>query len=219
MINNGTTSGIIITDEQLDGKGQRGRKWLFQKTKSIAFSIFTSHKIDSNKIGYLPSLCALSVKNALNHFNISASLKWPNDIFLNGKKIGGILCESKINKGKSKNIIMGIGINVNQDNDDIKSLNILNAGSLRSECGKMFKREEIISTIINNLEPLLMQFPENYKSIKYSWEKSCFHLNQIVELSTNSKKIKGIFKGLGINGCAIIEKNGNSINASSGIIT
>ena len=93
MINNGATSGIILTDEQLNGKGQRGRKWVFQKTKSIAFSIFTSHKIDSNKIGYLPSLCALSVKNALNHFNISASLNRPNDIFLNGNKIVGILCE------------------------------------------------------------------------------------------------------------------------------
>jgi len=166
MIKDGVNSGIILTDQQLNGKGQRGKKWISQKTKSITFTVFINREIDSSKIGYLPLLCGLSVKNALADFNVSASLKWPNDIILNRKKVGGILCESRITQGKSKNIVMGIGMNINQSNSDIKSLNISNAGSLKTECNKIFKREEIISSIINNLESLLVQFPKNSKLIK-----------------------------------------------------
>lgn len=218
MIKDGVKSGIILTDQQLDGKGQRGKKWISQKTKSITFTVFINREIDSSKIGYLPLLCGLSVKNALADFNVSASLKWPNDIILNRKKVGGILCESRITQEKSKNIVMGIGMNINQSNSDIKSLNISNAGSLKTECNKIFKREEIISSIINNLESLLVQFPKNSKLIKDSWEKSCYHLNQKIELSFNYKKIKGIFRGLGVNGCGIIEQNGNLIKVTSGTI-
>ena len=102
MIKDGVKSGIILTDQQLDGKGQRGKKWISQKTKSITFTVFINREIDSSKIGYLPLLCGLSVKNALADFNVSASLKWPNDIILNRKKVGGILCESRITQKNQK---------------------------------------------------------------------------------------------------------------------
>ena len=59
----------------------------------MAFSFFSNHGIDSNKIGYLPILSGLAVSNALTKLNVSSQLKWPNDIIVNGKKIGGILCE------------------------------------------------------------------------------------------------------------------------------
>jgi len=199
---------------QLNGKGQRGKKWVFQRKKSVAFSVFTDYEIDSKKIGYLPLICGLSVKNALADINVDSSLKWPNDIIINGKKVGGVLCESRIRNGKSKNTVIGIGMNVNQNKDDIHSLNISNAGSLKTEYNKTFKREEIISSVINTLESLFLSLPGNTKKIKHDWEEACIHLNKDIELSYSSKKIKGIFRGLGVNGSGIIEKNGKLINIS-----
>ena len=218
MISKGISSGIVITDQQLNGKGQRGRKWIFQNGKSVAFSFFSNHDIDSKKIGYLPILSGLAVNNALNKLDISSQLKWPNDIIVNGKKIGGILCESTIRKKSSRNIVIGIGMNINQEENDIQNINIPNAGSLKTEYNRVFVREEIISCVINNLEILIQSFPKNINQINHNWVKACAHLNQNVELSYNSKKIKGIFKGLGDNGVCIIEKNGKLIDIASGYI-
>lgn len=218
MISKGASSGIVITDQQFNGKGQRGRKWVFQGGKSVAFSFFSNHDIDSNKIGYLPILSGLAVSNALTKLNVSSQLKWPNDIIVNGKKIGGILCESTIRKKSSRNIVIGIGMNINQDENDVQNLNIPNAGSLKTEYNRVFVREEIISSVINNLEILLQSFPKNINKITHNWVKACAHLNQDIELSYNSKKIKGIFKGLGDNGVGIVEKNGILIDIASGSI-
>jgi len=218
MISKGVSSGIVITDQQLSGKGQRGRKWVFQGGKSMAFSFFSNHDIDSNKIGYLPILSGLAVSNALTELNVYSQLKWPNDIIVNGKKIGGILCETTIRKKSSRNIVIGIGMNINQDENDVQNLNIPNAGSLKTEYNKAFIREEVISSVINNLEILLQSFPKNINKITHNWLKACAHLNQDIELSYNSKKIKGIFKGLGDNGVGIVEKNGILINIASGSI-
>ena len=159
--------------------------------------------------------CGISVKNALNDCDALASLKWPNDIIVNGKKIGGILCESKIREGKSKNIVIGIGLNVNQDNTDIHDLNIVKASSLKNEYNKTFKRENIIAAIVNSLENLLIHFPENKNKIIREWERSCVHLNKTVELSVKSEKVKGIFIKLNDNGCGVIKVNGKLINVSS----
>ena len=218
MISKGVSSGIVITDQQLSGKGQRGRKWVFQGGKSMAFSFFSNHDIDSNKIGYLPILSGLAVSNALTELNVYSQLKWPNDIIVNGKKIGGILCETTIRKKSSRNIVIGIGMNINQDENDVQNLNIPNAGSLKTEYNKAFIREEVISSVINNLEILLQSFPKNINKITHNWLKACAHLNQDIELSYNSKKIKGIFKGLGDNGVGIVEKNGILIDIASGSI-
>ena len=218
MISKGASSGIVITDLLLNGKGQRGRKWFFQGGNSVAFSFFSNHDIDSNKIGYLPILSGLAVSNALTKLNVSSQLKWPNDIIVNGKKIGGILCESTIRKKSSRNIVIGIGMNINQDENDVQNLNIPNAGSLKTEYNKAFVREEVISSVINNLEILLQSFPKNINKITHNWMKACAHLNQDIELSYNSKKIKGVFKGLGDNGVGIVEINGILIDIASGSI-
>ncbi len=155
----------------------------------------------------------------MTDFDASISLKWPNDIILNGKKIGGILCESKIRKCKSKNIVIGIGLNINQTDKDIHDLNILNAGSLRVEYNMAFKREEIISSILNSLENLLMLFPNNKSAILYDWERSCLHLNKAIELTVGSKKVKGIFIKLGNNGCGVVDIDGRLIDISSTTIS
>tara|TARA_Y100000768_G_scaffold185423_1_gene138840 strand:+ start:936 stop:1433 length:498 start_codon:yes stop_codon:yes gene_type:complete len=164
-------------------------------------------------------ICGVSVKNALNNYNASVSLKWPNDIIVNGKKIGGILCESKIRGKKSINIVIGIGLNVNQDNTDIYDLNIAKASSLKNEYNKTFKRENIIASIVNSLESLLIHFPENKNKIIRNWERSCVHLNKTVELSVKSEIVKGIFIELSDNGCGVIKVNGELINVSSSTIS
>ena len=109
-------------------------------------------------------------------------------------------------------------MNINQEKNDIHSLDIPNAGSLKTEYNRIFVREEIISSVANNIKSLLKSFPKNINQINDKWTKACAHLNQNVELSYNSKKIKGLFKGLGDNGTGIVEKNGKLIEIISGSV-
>ena len=82
-----------------------------------------------------------------------------------------------------------------------------------------FKREEIISSILNSLEKLLMLFPKNKKAILHDWERSCLHLNKAIELTVGSKKVKGVFIKLRNNGCGVVDIDGRLIDISSTTIS
>ena len=96
LIGKGAQSGLIITNNQYKGRGQRKNKWISSIHEAITFSLFIKKELSSNLLTTLPILTGLSVQQALLNFNVKALLKWPNDIILNNKKIGGVLCESNI---------------------------------------------------------------------------------------------------------------------------
>ncbi len=123
IIKEGSQSGtIIITDNQISGKGRNGNEWESKSGKSLTFSlIYKPRTIPIEKIGLLSIVAGVSVLDGLKELNINGGLKWPNDIILNKKKIGGILCESKINKRIIEWVVIGIGINVNESKDDFDS--------------------------------------------------------------------------------------------------
>ena len=100
IINEGTESGtLIITDNQISGKGRNSNEWKSKSGKSLTFSlIYKPETIPIEKIGIFSILTGISVLDGLKELNINGSLKWPNDIILNNKKVGGILCEAKIQK-------------------------------------------------------------------------------------------------------------------------
>ena len=196
---------MIVTDYQYKGKGQRNNKWISSKKNSITFTVFINQEVKSNQLGFFPIIAGLAVKKALDSHQVKISLKWPNDLIINNKKIGGILCESKVRGKLSKFIVIGIGINTNETKDDIHKFNIPNTSSLNIECGKTFQREHIISSIIKNLELLLINFPNNIEKIKEAWELGCDHIDASTEFYHNSKLIKGVFKGISIDGSAIIK--------------
>ena len=196
---------MIVTDYQSKGKGQKNNKWISSKNNSITFTVFTNKKVQSNQLGFFPIIAGLAVKNALDSHQVKISLKWPNDLIINDKKIGGILCESKVMGKLSKFIVIGIGINTNETKNDMHEFNIPNASSLNIECGKTFQREYLIGSILNNLELLLLNFPNNIEKIKKAWELGCEHIDSNIEYYHNSKLIKGVFKGISIDGSAIIK--------------
>ena len=102
LIDQGRKSGIILTSNQYDGKGQQNNNWLSSIQGGITFSLFFNRELPSNQLGVLPILAGLSIQEAMLNHAITVSLKWPNDILLNNKKIGGILCESNTRGKVSK---------------------------------------------------------------------------------------------------------------------
>ena len=111
---------IVVTEDQFEGRGQRGAVWQSEKGKNLTFSIFK--RIGDLAIGhqFAIGMCtALAVYNCLDEYGVpDLKVKWPNDILSGQKKICGILIENTFASGTIKSAIIGIGLNVNQTNFD-----------------------------------------------------------------------------------------------------
>lgn len=148
-LGNGT---VIIAENQTKGKGTHGRVWYTETTgKNVAmtFVLFPNTHISKfEDITVLIAKCI--VKTFKKLYNISLDIKYPNDIVINSKKIGGILTETKVIGQNVKELYIGIGLNILQEefNEDIKDI----ASSIINEFNIKCVREDIISEFFNIFE-------------------------------------------------------------------
>lgn len=147
---------IVVAEKQFNGRGRFGRKWVSPKG-GLWFSLVLRPKININEAFKLTSLTAVSIVNTLEKdFQIKARIKWPNDIFVNGKKICGVLTETACTDQVLDYVIIGIGINVNNAPSSLPDEFKKNTTSLMAEKG-----EEIDTQCF--LTKLLQQFEGYYK--------------------------------------------------------
>ncbi|MES2838221.1 MAG: biotin--[acetyl-CoA-carboxylase] ligase [Bacteroidota bacterium] len=113
---------VVFTKNQTNGRGQRENNWLSEKNCNLTFSICLNQlSITVNESFYLSMAIAVALKNFLNELMIDAQIKWPNDILVKNKKIAGILIENSLKGNIVSQSIVGVGININQQ--DFENLN------------------------------------------------------------------------------------------------
>lgn len=217
LISQGVPAGtLVITDKQTAGRGRANRTWI-SSGSGLTFTIILFPQIKAGNVGIYPLLAGITLVEALSVFKIKTKLKWPNDIIMNGKKLGGILCESKLSGSIINQLIMGIGININDRKFPAKLQD--RSTSLFIETGLNFEREKILAEFLNKLELNLLKFHNNgQKIILETWQKHCCHLMQYVSFHYGGKIINGKFLGLGSNGAAKIITGDKEQNFSSGEI-
>ena len=213
-VNNGT---VVITDNQLKGRGRQANKWNSIPGKSLTFSIILYPNVPPNQINLYSLIAGLAITDCLIENSFKAQLKWPNDILINGKKMGGILCESKISEGVIKSMVIGIGLNINERIDELPEKLQNMATSLMIESGKRHQLETLLANILNHLEHRIQDKDDTHLQL-IDWEERCAHLNQKVTFRSGNKTVTGIFKGLSSIGQAIISKNGEEVIFDSGEI-
>ena len=212
---NGT---IIITDNQYQGKGRSGHSWFMSPGKGIAISIILNDKIKKHKALLIPLITGVGIIKTLESFGIKASLKWPNDIFFRGKKLGGILCESKFSEKLIKQLVIGIGLNINEAEDDFPNELKSSATSCKIITNKAFQREIIIAEMLRFIESELKMIENDTRTIIDKWESYCNHMDKPISFYHNMKKLDGVFVGLDSSGQAIIKINESKKIFSSIII-
>ena len=149
---NGAAHGtLFVADMQVAGKGRRGRVWKSPSGSSIYMTILLYPDISPVKAPQLTLLMAIAVAEGIQEVTgLETKIKWPNDIVVNGRKICGILTEMSTEIDYINHVVIGVGINVNQDTfpDDIKAT----ASSLKLELGKSVKRSELIAAVMKSFE-------------------------------------------------------------------
>ena len=198
---------IIIAEEQTKGRGRLGKTWSSPNTGNIYMSISTEKKLFCSPVSLFTGLiCKKSIDKIINEEKIG--LKWPNDLVLENKKIGGILVETESFNNKTRTIV-GIGINLNLPNKeswwgDLSKFNLAD------------KREMLIGEIINNFVSAL-----DNPNLKWmdEWRDACIHINKKIEINKNGELVKDItFHGVDDDGSAIVKTKDGYEKFTSGEI-
>lgn len=136
---------LITADEQTAGRGRFKRTWLSPAQQNIyaTFCFFVDPK--RSDLGNIPQVLALSAAESLEYYHFNPALRWPNDILLEGKKVGGILCETTMIEQRLC-FIAGIGINVNMSLTYIEEID-RPATSMQIEQGRPFNHLEVLKRL------------------------------------------------------------------------
>jgi BirA family biotin operon repressor/biotin-[acetyl-CoA-carboxylase] ligase len=175
---------VIITDEQTKGRGQMGNTWESEPQKNLTFSIvFKPDFLPVNEQFRLTQAISLGILDAFNPIFTGFSIKWPNDIYYDTKKVGGILIQNILSGRKIEYSIAGIGLNINQH-----SFENVNAISLARITGRGQDREELLEELVVAIEQRYIQLRnrkysrlhEDYMSRLYRYgEDHLFRAGQI----------------------------------------
>lgn len=149
---------IIIAKEQTKGRGRLGRTWHSTKGKSILMSIILKPNMKPQDIQKIVLIAAVAVNMALQDIGIKSQIKWPNDIIIENKKVCGILTEMSIKLDEINYVIIGIGINVNQNIEDIpRELRGIST-SLKLIENKEINKEALLENFLNRFTELYIPF-------------------------------------------------------------
>jgi BirA family biotin operon repressor/biotin-[acetyl-CoA-carboxylase] ligase len=179
----------IFAEEQTAGRGRAGTKWLSGRSDSILCSILLTSCNCNPEL--LSLACPVAVAEAVGKIAHSqAKIKWPNDIILNGKKVAGIIVESK-NVNGSTAYIVGIGINCHQKKNSFPRELQTTATSIDIESGSICDRISLAKRLLSSLDHWLEVAENTSKKIIDRWRKLNTLLNQRIMVSYNGRKFSG----------------------------
>jgi BirA family biotin operon repressor/biotin-[acetyl-CoA-carboxylase] ligase len=191
---------VIIVGEQTAGRGRLKRAWL-SPPGNIALSIILYPDITS--LPYLIMIAALAVAKAVEGVaGVKAQIKWPNDILIDGKKVGGILIENEVKGDSVAYSIIGIGINVNLNVGAYPEISAL-AASLQSK-DKDF-RTKVIRSLLAEFDKLYIKLPAG-KAIFEDWRERLVTLGKKVRATSGSQIIEGIAETVDESGALIVRQ-------------
>ncbi len=198
---------LVVADSQTEGRGRHGRSWVTQPGKALAFSLILDPKeilIENDQLERISGLGALAVAEVLSEsLGLSAEIKWPNDVLVDGKKVAGVLVDVSWSGADLRAVILGIGINVSKGSVPETPLNYP-ASSLEELAGKEISRLDLLHNIIL---ALLKWHPRiSTQTFLRAWQGYLAFKNQQVRLISASGIIdEGRLVGISENGSLIIQ--------------
>ncbi|GAA4318051.1 biotin--[acetyl-CoA-carboxylase] ligase [Pontixanthobacter gangjinensis] len=185
---------------QTSGRGQRGSNWMSRAGENLTFSIlYPQQKLNISRHFLLSATVSLAVLEVLKEYEIpDLSVKWPNDILSAKNKIGGILIENILKTEGIVASVIGIGLNVNQqDFEDLPR-----AGSLKKVTGKDYDLDELLENLVARIERNLKELPHRTtEDILEEYAGHMFRLNVVSSFEDTARnKFNGIIRGVTTEG-------------------
>ena len=190
---------VVIAEHQTNGRGQMGTNWQVEASKNLTFSVFKHVSfLKVSEQFYISMAVALGITIALKELQIpKITIKWPNDILSEHKKIAGILIENVIKNNTLEGSIIGVGLNVNQKFFD----NLPNASSLSLISGIVYNKDEVFHLILKNILEYLKRLESDLKPLKKEYEDKLFRIKKPSTFKSNGAQVfSGFIEGVSLDG-------------------
>jgi len=209
---NGT---VVVAERQTAGRGRLGRSWYSPAGENLYCSVIVRQTASQTRLAewlsWLPLLSAVAAARAIQAVAaLQARLKWPNDILIGQRKLGGVLCESNGSRTQGRFVVVGIGINVNTPRnafpDDLRDL----ATSLAAEAGHPCDRVALLATLLSELEIRIENLSAQQSvDLKREYTKLCSTLGRQVRVSLASgESVEGQADAINPDGSLRLIRNG-----------
>ncbi|MGC3976286.1 MAG: biotin--[acetyl-CoA-carboxylase] ligase [Nitrospira sp.] len=199
---------VILADCQTAGRGRRGRTWHSPPQGNLYFSVVVVPRPVATSITpwltWVPLLSALAGADCLSQqTGLPVSVKWPNDLLIRDKKVGGILCEQTSTAERTMAIIIGIGMNINAPLSSFPQDLQQGATTLAAEAGQTCDRVAILADLLRRLEQRLDRlFLEGPAGMLEEFTQRCSTVGKTVRVTLEEQgMIQGIAESIGSDGC------------------
>jgi BirA family biotin operon repressor/biotin-[acetyl-CoA-carboxylase] ligase len=191
---------VVWAANQTGGKGRLGKDWHSSPGAGLYCSVILRPSVALEELAKITLVTGVAVGTLLTELSGKmVMLKWPNDIYFSGRKCAGILTESSsLNKdGRAPYVVVGIGINVNQEIKDFPTELQTTVTTLMEECGKRFKLEELLEMVRDRVLKEVSRFENNgFSEILQDWKKMDFLYGKEMEcVDVAGKIIRGVSLG------------------------
>ncbi|GLC87044.1 biotin--[acetyl-CoA-carboxylase] ligase [Lysinibacillus piscis] len=190
---------IVIGEEQTAGRGRMARPWESSHGKGIWMTIIVRPDVTPQQASSYTLVVAVAVTMAMKTLypTIEPAIKWPNDLLIHGKKCTGILTEMQAEAEAVQALLVGIGINANQEAAHFSPEIAKIATSLRIEQGEEINRAKLVAMILRYLEQFTdIYVKEGFATIKTLWEQLSCTIGQRIEVTTLRERFEGVASGV-----------------------
>lgn len=197
---------IVIAEHQTAGKSRKRADWA-SPAGGIYMTMILRPAVNLLEASKLTIVTGVAIAKTLyESFNINVGIKWPNDILIGNKKISGILTEAVTNKDKVEAVLVGVGIDVNIEEEDLPDELQKVATSVKKETNIVFNRAAIMREFFKIFEELYEEFKnDNFKHIISEWRRLSSTTGNRVKVYKGGKAILADAVGITNNGALIIE--------------
>lgn len=210
LASKGAVSGtVVVCESQSKGRGRLGRQWVSPKYKGIYASIILRPKLSPSEASILTLLTAVSACEAIKEVaGIDARIKWPNDILLGNKKLGGILLELTAETDEVKSVVIGIGLNVN----NAKAGLVAGATSLKEQRAEAVSRVELLQELLRRIESNYLKLEKEGNShIVEKWRGLCVTIGARVKVVYHNRHIEGHAVNIDKDGGLLVRRDSGFI--------
>ncbi len=193
---------VIIADEQKNGRGRFGRNWISPPGVNLYFTVILKTPLVPENISIITLAAAVAVASSVREYTgLGAEIKWPNDILIRGRKIGGILVEMRSMKERIDLMNIGIGLNVNMQletlPEDIRPFTT----SLKAEIKTDINRYSLLNAILSKLEQIYkMILNGNKQTLIDEWIRLNCTIGKEVSVQSQNRIIRGVAESVNDNG-------------------
>lgn len=198
-----------LSEYQSAGRGRRGRQWVSPFGSQIYLSMYWYLEQGLAGAMGLSLVTALAVSDAIKlHCDVQVELKWPNDIYLGGVKLAGILIDLEGQALEPSHSVIGIGLNLNMPSESARAID-QQWTDLQSHAIENIDRDKLCAQLINCLWTRLVRHNEQgLVSMVEEWHKHDIYLNKSVKLLTGDRVTKGICRGINSQGALLLDVDG-----------